>query len=199
MTEAVADAVRAAEIASDIGDVFSRNLALGWLATLLVSAGEPDRAIEVASAAIDLVADRGVGHDLVPYAWVSLARSYTALGRIDEAIDAAETALEMARRFGISIVLPPAAVAVAEALLERGGEESIARAAATIEDGMLHARRHGMQPMVIMTLSTRAAVCAAAGDEDGRQAAHAEAIAIARSIDAVGALKLLDAEPAVEP
>ena len=73
----------------------------------------------------------------------------------------------MARRFGISIVLLLAVVAAAEALLERGGEESIARAAATIEDGMLHARRHGMQPMVIMTLSTRAAVCAAAGDEDG--------------------------------
>jgi len=197
--EAVADAVRAAEIASDIGDVFSRNLALGWLATLLVSAGEPDRAIEVASAAIDLVADRGVGHDLVPYAWVSLARSYTALGRIDEAIDAGETALEMARRFGITIVLPPAAVAVAEALLERGDEASISRAAATIEDGIQQARRQGMQPMVIMTLSTRAAVCAAAGDEDGRHAAHTEAIAIARSVNAAGALKLLDAEPAVEP
>lgn len=56
-----------------------------------------------------------------------------------------------------------------------------------------------MQPMVIMTFSARAAVCAAAGDEDGRLAAHAEAIAIARSIDAVGALKLLDAESAVEP
>ena len=141
-----------------------------------------------------------VGHDLVLVRLGQPRPLLTmALGRIDEAIDAAETALEMARRFGISIVLPPAAVAAAEALLERGGEESIARAAATIEDGMLHARRHGMQPMVIMTLSTRAAVCAAAGDEDGRQAAHAEAIAIARSIDAVGALKLLDAEPAVEP
>ena len=80
-----------ARIASDIGDVFSRNLALGWLATLLVSAGEPDRAIEAATASIDLVADRGVGHDLVPYAWISLARSYTSLGRIGEVVTFEET------------------------------------------------------------------------------------------------------------
>lgn len=105
----------------------------------------------------------------------------------------------MARRLGVSVVLPAAAMALAEALLERGDDESIALAAATVDDGVLHARRHRMAPWVIMTLGTRAAVCAAAGDEDGRHAAHAEAVALARSINAVGALKLLDAEPAVEP
>ena len=78
-------------------------------------------------------------------------------------------------------------------------DESIARAAATIDDAILHAREHGMEPMVVMTLGTRAAVCAAAGDEEGRHAANDEAVALARSINAVGALKLLDAEPAVEP
>jgi hypothetical protein len=105
----------------------------------------------------------------------------------------------MASRFGISIVLPAAAMALSEALLERGDDESIARAAATIGDAILHAREHGMEPTVVMTLGTRAAVCAAAGDEEGRHAANDEAVALARSINAVGALKLLDAEPAVEP
>lgn len=195
--EALADAGHAAELAAEIGDVFSRNVALTWLASLLRRAGEPERAIRVATEAIELVADRGVGVELDPFCRISLADSYTALGRIDDAIDAADGALRTLQRFGISNTRPAASIALAEALLGRGDDEAAVRAAEVIDGGVREARRMGMRPMLIEALRTRAAVCAAGGDDEGRREAIAAAIAGARSINAIGALKRLDAEPAV--
>ncbi|MEZ5073278.1 MAG: adenylate/guanylate cyclase domain-containing protein [Solirubrobacterales bacterium] len=195
----MADAARAVDLAAEIGDVFLRVVALTWQASLLVTAGEPDRALGATTDGIGMLAGRGTGVEFEPPLRIAFARACAARDRIDEAAEAADWALRRVRDIGFNAFVPTASSVLAEVLVDRGDDESLARASVVIDQGVRTARRLGMRPMLIEALRVRAAASAAGGREEESRAALAEAIAIARAIDAAGALERLGAAPAVGP
>ena len=121
---ALAIARRNCELTERIGDVFSRSLAIANLAWAQLAAEEYREALASIEEADKIYRDAmEVGGEMEGWRSQIRAKALTGVGRVDEAIEEAEWAVEVSRERGLRWSLPIAQLALGRALHQRGREE----------------------------------------------------------------------------
>lgn len=190
--EALAAGRRALELADDIGDVFSRAIALMWLAAVQIEVGQTEEAIHYADDALAVTETRNVGLDLVPFMLTTRARAYHAAGRLSEALRDAERAHSIAQANEMGAHTLGARNALADVLVDLGSEEDLSQAARLLHQAELDERRMKAVPVQISTLRVKERLAFALGDADAAASAHEEALALAKACGALGYLAALE-------
>jgi class 3 adenylate cyclase/tetratricopeptide (TPR) repeat protein len=127
---ALALAQRNCELTERLGDVFSRSLALANLAWAHLAAGQYDEALAAIEEAERLYREAmDNGGEMEAWRTQMRAQALTGVGRTEEAIEAAEAAIEMAREQGMLWAYPIANLALARAL-DAAGREGVLEALA---------------------------------------------------------------------
>jgi adenylate cyclase len=111
------------ELTERLGDVFSRSTALTSLAYVLLASEQPEEALETVELSDRIYREAmGVGGEGEAWRGILRAKSLLALGREEEALEAAEWASETAVRRGMGWQTPPAFLILAQARHAVGAE-----------------------------------------------------------------------------
>jgi hypothetical protein len=118
---AVAMARHNCELTEQLGDVFSRSVALNALAYVHLAADEFDEALEAIELS-DRLYREAMGNGGEVEAWRSLlrARALLGLGRIQEGLEQAEWTVETAKRRGMGWQISPGLQTLAQARAAAG-------------------------------------------------------------------------------
>ncbi|MET0559017.1 MAG: adenylate/guanylate cyclase domain-containing protein [Solirubrobacterales bacterium] len=137
---ALAVALRNCELTERLGDVFSRTMALTELARARLEAGEYAEALEAIEAADGGYREAmGSGGEVEAWRGCLRALSLLGLGRREEALAQAETAVESAQRRALNWSLPFCLYALAQ-IRAAGGEADVAEA---LDEAIAITRRQG--------------------------------------------------------
>jgi adenylate cyclase len=121
---------RNCELTERLGDVFSRSLALANLAWAQLAAAEPEDALASIEEAECLYREAmDDGGEMETWRAQMRAQALTGVGRVEEAIEVAEWAIETSRERGMLWAYPIANLALARALVaagREGAEEALA-------------------------------------------------------------------------
>jgi class 3 adenylate cyclase/tetratricopeptide (TPR) repeat protein len=185
---------QAVEIAEEIGDAFSRIVAHTWLGVAHNLVGDPAEARRAADHCLGMIAERGAGLEFEPTVHRVRARALRAQGDLDAAVEEGELAVRRAEERGIVAYTPAARTDLGETLLDRGAPNDLKRAGEFLKEAESLARDLDALPDVATALRHRARLCAIRGDREGRDALLAEALAMAREMDARGLIEQLQAD-----
>jgi tetratricopeptide (TPR) repeat protein len=137
----LAMARRNRELTERLGDVFSRSLALANLSVAEIAAGDHASALESIEEAERLYRGAmGNGGEMETWRGSVRAEALSGVGRVEEAIEVAESAAEEGRGRGLLWSMPLALLALGRARLARG-EDDAAREA--LEEGAAIAESTG--------------------------------------------------------
>ncbi|MDQ2939892.1 MAG: AAA family ATPase [Actinomycetota bacterium] len=185
---------RAVEIAEEIGDAFSRIIAYSWLALAHSLVGDPEEAMRVADHCLGMIGERGAGLEFEPTVRGVRAEAYRAQGELDQAVEEGELALRLAEERGAISIAPRTRLGLAEILLDREAPGDIERAGELLDAAERIARDFSARPDVARSLRQRARRCAILGDDDGRDSLLADALDMAREMDARGLIEQIEAD-----
>jgi len=193
--ETLAHARRAVEIAEQLGDAFSRINALHWLGDAYLLTGNPVEADRAHSQCLEAVEARGAGREQEPGIRARHALALLELGD-PGALEEAELAVRLSDARGIRVFAPSVRTVLAGILIARAGPGDLDRAEALLGEAEGIARENLQTPDLVRSSLGRARLAAARGDAAGREAALAEALSLAREIDALGFVAQIEAERA---
>lgn len=185
---------RAVEIAEEIGDAFSRIIAYSWLALAHSLVGDHEEAMRVADHCLGMIAERGAGLEFEPTVRGVRAEAYRAQGELDQAVEEGELARQLAEERGAVSIGPRTRLVLAEILLARRAAGDIKRAGDLLGEAERLARDLSARPDVAQALRGRAHICAVQEDHEGRDSLLAEALEMAREMDARGLIEQIDAD-----
>ena len=195
--ETLAHGRQAAVIADELGDGFSRVVAYAWYALALLWDGQPEAALDTIDNALRSVRGRGVGLEYEPRLLTTRGRVLAALGDLDGAISEGRAGVALNAERGVRGFVAAAQTDLALSLLERGRPEDLAEAVPLLDDAIEEARAIQGLPDLVLALAIRAKAHDAQGEAELANDRRAEALAIARNIEAVQFVKALEAESEV--
>jgi tetratricopeptide (TPR) repeat protein len=156
---AVAMARHNVELTEELGDVFSRSVALNSLAYVQIVAGEYEEALETVELSDRLYREAmGDGGEVEAWRGLLRARALTGSGRNEEALEQAEWAVDRAKRRGMGWQVAPALYTLAEARAAAGapGVED------ALDEATAEARRGGHEMALRRMEEDRASLLAEA-------------------------------------
>jgi class 3 adenylate cyclase/tetratricopeptide (TPR) repeat protein len=192
--DTVASGRRAVEIAEEIGDAFSRIVAYTWLGIAHVLVDEPVEARRAADHCLAMIAERGAGLEFEPAALMIRAEACRADGDLKAAVEETELALRLTEERGVTSAVPGQRGTLAEILLDREAPGDLERAGKLLDQAEGLAHDLGMRPLVARALRQRARLCAIQGDQEGRDVLLAEALEMAREMEARGLIEEIEAD-----
>ncbi|GIW42400.1 MAG: hypothetical protein KatS3mg076_2977 [Candidatus Binatia bacterium] len=174
---------RALEVAEEIGSVFSVIWALDALASVLAHAGERD-SLELAERCVALARERNTSLEGEAHHLASLAGACIVTGDFRRACLVAAEASEVARKRGVWMQAPRAALVEARALRLDGGGRNGDRIREVLSRAEDMARRTGTVNYLLLALLERAALAELEGDAATQRTLLTEA---ARGFEKIGA------------
>lgn len=148
----------------------------------------------VLKSCIEAVETRGTGRELEVFARSSRAGALLALGEVGLGLKEAELAVRLCDQRGNVVAASQVRSRLAEALIVRAAPGDLDRAAAVFDQAEEIARDAGQIPDLVRAGLARARLAAASGDGAAREALLAEALTLAREIDARGFVTEIEAE-----
>jgi len=133
------------EIAERIGDAFSRVLALFYLGYARLMVGEPDEAIAAIERSIELGRETRTGLDQEAMRIAGLAEALLSAGDHQQALDAAQESVTLARERGNKATLAISHRALAEALLTGDEPDRVAAARQALDQAAAAAAATGFR------------------------------------------------------
>jgi class 3 adenylate cyclase/tetratricopeptide (TPR) repeat protein len=158
---ALAVARRNCELTERIGDVFSRSLAIANLAWAQLAAEEYREALGSIEEADKIYRDAmKIGGEMEGWRSQIRAKALTGVGRIDEAIEEAEWAVNVSRERGLRWSLPIALLSLGRALHEAGRRDEATEA---LDEGQRVAEETNALTCIAEIEAEREAMASAAG------------------------------------
>jgi tetratricopeptide (TPR) repeat protein len=138
--KAIDDSARAIELAERAGNPMAYGTARGTLAYAKAISGEFEEALEIAEQGLATVREVGVGIAFEPMLLTAIAKSRLGLDQPEEALAAAEEAVEIAEARRLTLVGLPARIALAQVLTATEGAAAAERIEAVLARAMEIAR-----------------------------------------------------------